>query len=128
MTDQTEFVWVKATKKDAGSGNWYETNDLVAVLTIQEAKDNLVKASQGGDISTEFFMEYKKLGGKKNRENYDKIIDIFTEHTCDIFTMGCMDKYETPKEALAGFMAATKCSKNECDRLFSSLDNVASYS
>ena len=44
------------------------------------------KLSITDDFSfNDYYKEYKKLGGKKNIEEYDTNLDIFIHHTLDIF-------------------------------------------
>jgi len=75
----------------------------------------------------DWFKEYRKLGGKKSRREYDKNIDIFQEHTWDIFVSGDMSKYNSREEALQAVKKDLKIDNKELNLIFESIDNVTAY-
>jgi len=80
-----------------------------------------------GNIADDYYKEYKKLGGKKNRRQFDKNVDIFTHHTFDIFIHGDPSKYATRGEALNAVKEKAKIDNKELNLIFESIDNVTAY-
>ena len=74
------------------------------------------------------YYEYKKLGGKKDRMEYFKMLDVFLEETHDIFVFGDPKKYNSRGESLNAVKQKLKISKQELEMLFESVDNVTAYS
>jgi len=74
-----------------------------------------------------WFKEYKRLGGKKNRKAYDKNLDVFVHHTNDIFIHGEMSKYNSRQEALEAVKKDLKIDNKELNLIFESIDNVTAY-
>jgi len=103
-----EFLDLKLTKKE-----------------IEERMYNNRKAK--GYPEVDYYYEYKKLGGKKNRKKYFEILDIFLEETYDIFVNGDPSKYWTRNESLEAVMEITNIDEDELDILFDSVDNVTAY-
>ena len=75
----------------------------------------------------EVFEEYKKLGGKKNRNEFLDEHDIFIEETLDIFVHGDMIRHRTRDDALQAVMEITNMSENELNLHFESEDNLGGY-
>tara|TARA_Y100001951_G_C11245027_1_gene242868 strand:+ start:123 stop:380 length:258 start_codon:yes stop_codon:yes gene_type:complete len=75
----------------------------------------------------DYFKEYRKLGGTKDRVHYDKMVDVFVFHTNDIYIHGDTTKYKSRDEALDACQKELQISNNELGRLFNSIDNVTSY-
>ena len=75
----------------------------------------------------EYYNEYKKLGGKKGKKQFTKNLDIFMDHTFDIFIHGDPEKYKTRNAALMGAKQAANINKKELDLIFHSIDNVTAY-
>jgi len=74
-----------------------------------------------------WFKEYKRLGGKKNRKAYDKNLDVFVYHTNDIFIHGDMSKYNSREEALQAVKKDLKIDNKELNLIFESIDNITAY-
>ena len=106
----------KALKKQAKRGG-------VDPKSLKKTKARLKKLNPFND----WWNEYKKLGGKKSKKQFKKNIDIFMEHTFDIFIHGDPEKYKTRSAALMGAKQAANIDKKELDLIFHSIDNVTAY-
>jgi hypothetical protein len=73
------------------------------------------------------YKEYKKLGGTKSRREYNKNIDVFQEHTWEIFIFGDLSKYNSREEALEAVKKDLKIDNKELNLIFESIDNVTAY-
>ena len=82
---------------------------------------------QAGYPHADWYKEYRKLGGKKSRREYDKNIDVFQEHTLDIFIHGDLSKYNSREEALEAVKEDLKIDNKELNLIFQSIDNVTAY-
>ena len=91
---------------------------------IEQRKEDM---KGDGFPEVDYYYEYKKLGGKEDRMEYFKMLDIFLEETMDIFVTGMMDKYDSREESLGGVMTILKISEDEVMELYHSVDNVTSY-
>jgi hypothetical protein len=78
-------------------------------------------------LALDYYIEYVSLGGKKNRKEYDKINQIFFEETYDIFVFGDTWKHETKEEALSAVIDKAGLSTKEYNLIFTSVDNITSY-
>ena len=78
-------------------------------------------------IHEEYFKEYKRLGGKKTREEYNKNMNKFTYHTLDIFVFGDPIMYNSRDEALEAVKNDAKIDNKELNLIFKSIDNVTAY-
>ena len=78
-------------------------------------------------LNEDYFKEYKKLGGKKNRKEYDDILLIFYEETHEIFIDGNPIKHESRTKAGYAVMKEAKITVEEYNLIFESVDNVTSY-
>jgi hypothetical protein len=78
-------------------------------------------------LALDYYLEYVSLGGKKNREEYDKNNQIFFEETYDIFVFGDTWKHETREEALSAVIDKAGLSTKEYNLIFTSVDNVTAY-
>lgn len=78
-------------------------------------------------IADECYREYKKLGGLKNRKDYDDDVDVFFDHTMDLFIHGDPIKYDSRKKAIESVQKILKYNDDEMDILFKSVDNVMGY-
>ena len=74
-----------------------------------------------------WFKEYKRLGGKKTRKQYEKNVDIFVYHTHDIFIHGDASKYKNRGEALEAVKKDLKIDNKELNLIFESIDNITAY-
>jgi hypothetical protein len=79
------------------------------------------------EIRNDYFEEYKKLGGKKNRRKYDKIVEIFLDETHDIFIFGDPIKHESRVQAGYAVMDKADISVDEYNLIFESIDNITAY-
>jgi hypothetical protein len=97
-------------------------------LTKKEIKERMYNNRKAkGYPEVDYYYEYKKLGGKKNRKKYFEILDIFLEETYDIYVDGNMEKHPTREDSLFEVIQQTGISNNELYRIFNSVDNVTAY-
>jgi len=75
----------------------------------------------------EYFNSYKKLGGKKNKSRYMKILEIFFNETLDIFIDGNPLYHDSREEALEAVKKEAKITYEELDLIFESVDDVTAY-
>tara|TARA_R110002051_G_scaffold248427_1_gene307974 strand:+ start:312 stop:851 length:540 start_codon:yes stop_codon:yes gene_type:complete len=94
---------------------------------VKKNLDTEANPHQAGYPHAEWYKEYKKLGGKKSRREYDKNIDVFQEHTWDIFIHGDPSKYNSREEALEAVKEDLKIDNKELNLIFQSIDNVTAY-
>ena len=116
MSKAGKFKKSKKTKKKVGK---LAGNRLVSV--------NPKKIGEVGFPANDYFKEYKRLGGKKNRRQFDKNVDIFTHHTWDIFIHGDATKYDSRQEALEAVKKEANIDNKELNLIFESIDNVTAY-
>ena len=89
----------------------------------------------------QFYIAYKQFGGKKTRQQYDKIRTEFVKHTLNSYVVGITTSrkgetiiedgewlYFNKQESWNGFMKTTKTSSSETFKIFKSLDSVSTYS
>ena len=67
------------------------------------------------DPKKDWYNEYKRLGGKKSKKQFLKNVNIFMDHTFDIFIHGDPEKYKTRRAALMGAKQAANIDKKELD-------------
>ena len=106
----------KALKKQAKRGG-------VNPKSLKKVKADLKKL----DPKKDWYNEYKRLGGKKSKKQFLKNVNIFMDHTFDIFIHGDPEKYKTRNAALMGAKQAANIDKKELDLIFHSIDNVTAY-
>jgi len=75
----------------------------------------------------DYFNEYKSLGGKKNRTEYYKNVEIFFSETYDLFVFGDPIEHDTRDEAIEAVIVNAGISLEEFDLIFESVDNVTAY-
>ena len=75
----------------------------------------------------DYYKEYKKLGGKKNKKEYDINLDIFLDHTLEIYVYGNTTKHDTRSKAWNAVIKEAKITNKELILIFDSVDNVTSY-
>jgi hypothetical protein len=75
----------------------------------------------------EYFVEYQKLGGKKNKDDYFAAYQVFQEETMDIFVFGDLRKHNSRSESLEAVQKILEIDDDELDRLFHSVDNVTAW-
>ena len=78
-------------------------------------------------LEDDYFKEYKKLGGNKNRKEYDILLDIFIDHTLEIYVYGDTSKHESRSKAWNAVIKEAKITNKELILIFESVDNVTSY-
>ena len=78
-------------------------------------------------LNEDYFKEYKKLGGKKNRKEYDINLDIFLDHTLEIYVYGNTTKHDTRSKAGYAVMKEAKITVEEYNLIFESVNNITSY-
>ena len=129
MNDKEKKAFVarmKKGKKDAAKG---KTKSKGGGKSATKPKRK-VYGSRGVrrlNPNIEYYNEYKKLGGKKGKKQFTKNLDIFMDHTFDIFIHGDPEKYKTRRAALMGAKQAANINKKELDLIFHSIDNVTAY-
>ena len=78
-------------------------------------------------MENDWFKEYKSLGGKKNRTEYDKIVKIFFDETLDIFVFGDPIKHESREDASIAVIEKANITAKEYNLIFESIDNITAY-
>ena len=78
------------------------------------------------EFSDYYFVEYKRLGGKKTKKQYIKNLDIFFDETFDIF-VGNPIIHETREDAGYAVIDKTNISVDEYNLIFESVDNITAY-
>jgi len=73
------------------------------------------------------FKEYKRVGGKKSRNQYMKYLDVFFTETYSIFIDGNPIRHLSREKAVKAVMKKLKISAVEFNKIFESIDNVTSY-
>jgi len=73
------------------------------------------------------YQEYKKLDGQKSENEYTKNLEIFFDETFEIFIHGNCIKHDSRTLALKAVMVKAKISMFEVNLIFTSVDNIASY-
>ena len=74
-----------------------------------------------------YFIEYKKLKGRKNKKEYFYNLQIFLDETMDIFVNGLLTKYSSRWDSMYGVCDLAHISIKEVDKILESVDNVDSY-
>ena len=92
-----------------------------------KAKSSKPKIEKKGFPDDDWFKEYKRLGGKKTRKQYEKNVDIFVYHTHDIFIHGDASKYKNRGEALEAVKKEAKIDNKELNKLFDSISNITAW-
>ena len=77
--------------------------------------------------TNDYFDEYKNLGGKKNKKEYSKNLNVFFEETYDIFIDGNTKLHDTREEAGYAVVDIANISVDEYNLIFESVDNVTAY-
>ena len=110
-----------------------EHNNIRATLElnkeeIEQRKDFCQNQSQyAGFPDVDCYYEYKKLGGKENREQYFKNYDVFLKETMDIFVYGDPIRHKSRQKAWNSVIRIAKISDDELNTLYHSVDNVTEY-
>tara|TARA_B000000460_G_C21356014_1_gene323338 strand:+ start:256 stop:507 length:252 start_codon:yes stop_codon:yes gene_type:complete len=79
------------------------------------------------ELIDDYFIEYKKLGGKKTKKQYIKNLDIFFDETYDIFISGDTIKHNDRIEAAQAVIDQADISVKEFNLIFNSVDNITAY-
>jgi len=79
------------------------------------------------ELFNDYFIEYKKLGGKKTKKQYIKNLDIFFIETYDIFIDGNPIIHETREDAGYAVIDKANISVDEYNLIFDSVDNITAY-
>ena len=74
-----------------------------------------------------YFIEYKKLKGRKSKKEYFYNLQIFLDETIDIFVNGLLTKYSSRWDSMYGVSDLAHISIEEVDKILQSVDNVDSY-
>jgi len=98
-----------------------------AISKTKKAKPSKPQTEKKGFPDDDWFKEYKRLGGKKTRKQYEKNVDIFVYHTHDIFIHGDASKYKNRGEALEAVKKEAKIDNKELNKLFDSISNITAW-
>ena len=74
-----------------------------------------------------YFIEYKKLKGRKSKKEYFYNLQIFLDETMDIFVNGLLTKYSSRWDSMYGVSDLAHISISEVNKILESVDNVDSY-
>ena len=74
-----------------------------------------------------YYLEYKRLNGKKNKKEFEKNLKIFIDETYEIFINGNPIKHESRIKAGYTVMKKAKISVKEYNLIFESLDNLTAW-
>jgi len=87
------------------------------------------------DICAEWFKAYVALGGKRNREDYDSLNQLFYDICSPSYVYGEWDADddsphvgESRQQAFNRFIKTAKISRKEALRVFNSVDSVTAFS
>ena len=76
---------------------------------------------------TEYYKEYKRLGGKKSRKEYFENLDIFIDETLDIFVYGDTIRHNSREESIVTVSEIANIPIREVIKIFESVDNIDAY-
>ena len=124
MTPKEKKAFVKRMKK-AKEAKAKERKKSKNLPKQRKAGEKLMRG--GGFPEEAWFKEYKRLGGKTSKKQYEKNVEIFREATFDIFIFGDPSKYATRGEALNAVKRNAKIDNKELNLIFESIDNVTAY-
>ena len=94
---------------------------------VKSKPQSMTEKELKGFPDDDWFKEYKRLGGKKTRKQYEKNVDIFVYHTHDIFIHGDASKYKNRGEALEAVKKEAKIDNKELNKLFDSISNITAW-
>jgi hypothetical protein len=134
MASAKQIAWRKKFARMAKSGKFRKKKTGYTDAQVKKAK-NLPKQRRAGEKmmkghifpDDDWFKEYKRLGGKTSKKQYEKNVEIFREATFDIFIFGDPSKYATRGEALNAVKRNAKIDNKELNLIFESIDNVTAY-
>ena len=134
MASAKQLAWRKKFAKMAKAGKFRKKKTGYTDAQVKKAK-NLPKQRRAGEKmmkghifpDDDWFKEYKRLGGKKTRKQYEKNVDIFVYHTHDIFIHGDASKYKNRGEALEAVKKEAKIDNKELNKLFDSISNITAW-
>tara|TARA_R100001086_G_scaffold247929_1_gene183556 strand:- start:35 stop:394 length:360 start_codon:yes stop_codon:yes gene_type:complete len=81
----------------------------------------------GGVINNQYYKEYRKLGGNKNKEEYVTDLNIFIYHTLDLFVYSEKSVHNTRKKAIEAVINESDITLKEYNLIYKSVDNVTAY-
>jgi len=125
MASAKQIAWRKKFAKMAKAGKFRK-----AKKKKTDHLSNPKKYGTGekkGFPDDDWFKEYKRLGGKKTRKQYEKNVDIFVYHTHDIFIHGDASKYANRGESLEAVKKEAKIDNKELNKLFDSISNITAW-
>ena len=105
-------------------------NDGVSSKSVKKANRNELLKNWSSDLpdkESEYYSEYKKLGGKQKKSQYRKNLNIFLDETYDIYIDGNPDKHESRDDANWAVIKKAGISVKEFNLIFDSVDNVDGY-
>jgi len=122
---------IAKTKKKKGdrtlSGKKRRIDDIDSSFPEKNRPQPMTEKELKGFPDDDWFKEYKRLGGKKTRKQYEKNVDIFVYHTHDIFIHGDASKYKNRGEALEAVKKEAKIDNKELNKLFDSISNITAW-
>ena len=75
----------------------------------------------------EYYKEYKRLGGKKNKKQYFENLDIFIYETLGAFTGTDEPRYDSREESMYAVSKIAKIPMREVNLILESVDNIDAY-
>ena len=105
-------------------------NDGVPSKSIKKANRSELMNNwswKNPDKESEYYGEYKKLGGKQKKSQYRKNLNIFLNETFDIYIDGDPDKHESRDDANWAVIKKAGISVREFNLILESVDNVDGY-
>jgi len=76
---------------------------------------------------SDYWREYKSLGGKKNKREYSKNLEIFFDETLEIWVYGNPEQHNTREESMYAVSEIANIPMKEVNLIFESVDNVTAY-
>jgi hypothetical protein len=97
---------------------------------IKKRKNEYSMEEFEGYPEVDYYYEYKRLGGKKNRKKYFENLDIFLEETHDIFVHGdysTKPQYDSREDSFDGVSEIANITLREVYLIYDSVNNVTAY-
>ena len=125
MASAKQIAWRKKFARMSKAGKFRLAKKSKNLPKQRRAGEKMMKGHIFPD--DDWYKEYKRLGGKTSRKQYEKNVEIFREATFDIFIHGDPSKYATRGEALNAVKRNAKIDNKELNLIFESIDNVTAY-
>ena len=125
MASAKQIAWRKKFARMSKAGKFRLAKKSKNLPKQRRAGETLMRKHPFPEES--WFKEYKRLGGKTTKKQYEKNVEIFREATFDIFIFGDPSKYATRGEALNAVKQNAKIDNKELNLIFESIDNITGY-